>query len=50
MNTDPGVREESAYPAWLAAPAMNARDTTKVYKYNINSILTEKRNSVLQKC
>ena len=27
----PGAREESAYPAWLAAPAMNARDTTKVY-------------------
>ena len=27
----PGVREESASPAWLAAPAMNARDTTKVY-------------------
>ena len=26
----PGAREESAFPAWLAAPAMNARDTTKV--------------------
>ena len=26
----PGAREESASPAWLAAPAMNARDTTKV--------------------
>ena len=25
----PGVREESASPAGLAAPAMNARDTTK---------------------
>ena len=25
----PGAREESASPAWLAAPAMNARDTTK---------------------
>ena len=24
----PGAREESASPAWLAAPAMNARDTT----------------------
>ena len=23
----PGVQEESASPAWLAAPAMNARDT-----------------------
>ena len=28
-----GAREESASPAWLAAPAMNARDTTKVYKW-----------------
>ena len=27
----PGAREESGSPAWLAAPAMNARDTTKVY-------------------
>ena len=27
----PGAREESASPAWLAAPAMNARDTTKAY-------------------
>ena len=27
----PGAREESSYPAWLAAPAMTARDTTKVY-------------------
>ena len=25
----PRAREESASPAWLAAPAMNARDTTK---------------------
>ena len=24
----PGAGEESAYPDWLAAPAMNARDTT----------------------
>ena len=29
----PGARKESASPAWLAAPAMNARDTTKVYLY-----------------
>ena len=29
----PGAREESASPAWLAAPAMNVRDTTKVYIY-----------------
>ena len=27
----PGVREESAFPAWLAAPAMNARDTKGIY-------------------
>ena len=27
----PGAREESASPALLAATAMNARDTTKVY-------------------
>ena len=27
----PGAREESASSDWLAAPAMNARDTTKVY-------------------
>ena len=26
----PGALEESASPAWLATPAMNARDTTKV--------------------
>ena len=29
----PGAREESASSAWQAAPAMNARDTTKVYIY-----------------
>ena len=27
----PGAREDSASPAWLAAPAMNARDIMKVY-------------------
>ena len=27
-----GAREKSASPACLAAPAMNAHDTTKVYK------------------
>ena len=27
----PGAREESASPAWLAAPAMNALDKTKVF-------------------
>ena len=29
----PSAREESASPAWLAAPAMNVCDTTKVYIY-----------------
>ena len=34
----PGVREESASPAWLAAPAMNARDTpTKVYIWRLDT-------------
>ena len=32
----PGAREESASPAWLAAPAMNARDTTKVYIWRLD--------------
>ena len=31
----PGAREESASPAWLAAPAINARDTTKVYVWRL---------------
>ena len=29
LEVRPGAREESASPAWLAAPAMNVRDTTK---------------------
>ena len=33
----PGAREESASPAWLAAPAMNARDTTKVYMWRFDT-------------
>ena len=33
----PGAREESASPAWLAAPAMNARDTTKVYTWRLDT-------------
>ena len=33
----PGAREESAYPAWLAAPAMNARDITKVYIWRLDT-------------
>ena len=32
-----GVREESASPAWLAAPAMNVRNTTKVYIWRIET-------------
>ena len=35
----PGAREESASPAWLAAPAMNARNTTKVYILGLDSTL-----------
>ena len=41
----PGAREESASPAWLAAPAMNARDTTKVYIYG-GLILDVDRNYI----
>ena len=33
----PGAREGSASPAWLAAPAMNARDTTKVYMWRLDT-------------
>ena len=33
----PGAREESASPAWLAAPAMNARDTMKVYIWRLDT-------------
>ena len=33
----PGAREESASPAWLAAPAINARDTTKVYIWRLET-------------
>ena len=33
----PGAREESASPAWLAAPAVNARDTTKVYIWRLDT-------------
>ena len=33
----PGAREESASPAWLAAPAMNARDTTKVFEWRLDT-------------
>ena len=33
----PGAREESASPAWLAAPAMNARDTTKVHIWRLDT-------------
>ena len=33
----PGAWEESASPSWLAAPAMNARDTTKVYIWRLDT-------------
>ena len=33
----PGAREESASPAWLSAPAMNARDTTEVYTWRLDT-------------
>ena len=33
----PCAREESASPAWLAAPTMNARDTTKVYIWRLDT-------------
>ena len=33
----PGAREESASPAWQAASAMNARDTTKVYIWRLDT-------------
>ena len=33
----PGAREESASPALLAAPPMNARDTTKVYACRLDT-------------
>ena len=34
----PGAQEEPASPAWLAAPAMNARDTTKVYIWRLDTV------------
>ena len=36
-EVEPGSREESASPAWLAAPAMNACDTTKVYIWRLDT-------------
>ena len=33
----PGTWEESASPAWLAAPAMNARNTMKVYIWRLDT-------------
>ena len=33
----PGALEESASPAWLAAPAINARDTTKMYIWRLDT-------------
>ena len=37
QEVKPGAREESASPAWLAAPSMNARDTTKVYIWRLDT-------------
>ena len=34
----PGAREESVSPAWLAAPAMNARDTTEIFEVILRNI------------
>ena len=34
----PGAWEESASPAWLAASAMIARDTTKVYIWRLDTV------------
>ena len=33
----PGAREKSASPGWLASPAMNARDTTKVCIWRLDT-------------
>ena len=33
----PGAQEESASPTWLAAPTMNARDTTRVYIWRLDT-------------
>ena len=33
LEVRPGAREVSLSPAWLATPATNAHDTTKVYIY-----------------
>ena len=33
----PGAREVSVSPSWLAAPAMIARDTTKVYIWRLDT-------------
>ena len=43
----PDAREESTSPAWLAAPAMNARDTTKVYIWRLD---TGCRPTLYRKC
>ena len=34
----PGAREESVSPAWLASPATNACDTTKVYIWRLETL------------
>ena len=44
----PGAREESASPAWQAAPAMNTRDTTKVYIWRRKTITSRGQSSKMQ--
>ena len=43
----PGTREESASPAWLAAPAMIARDTTKTLYGRFNIYTTKGTSSLV---
>ena len=52
----PGAREESESPAWLAAPAINTRDTTKVYiwrltldvdRHYIGSVTTHQEKGII---
>ena len=45
----PGAREESASPAWLAAPAMNARDGMKIEKKCISNQRKRTRQRRLKK-
>ena len=42
----PGALEESASPDWLAAPATNADDTTKVYIWRLDTELQMNKEDV----